>query len=153
MSPKDLPAAYLKKSRSRLKALRVLYDDRSFSDVVRESQEIVELCSKGILRIALIDPPHRHDVAEELCEAKNALPKSHHETLDELATANHWLRREREMAFYGADDFDPTEGYSLHDADRALGCAQLAVGLLSKLASPPVKPARRKKRGRERAAR
>lgn len=135
MSPKNLPAAYLKKSKSRLKALKVLYNDKSYSDVVREAQEIVELCSKGILRVALIDPPHRHDVAEELLEAKKQLPKPHHAGLDDLAVANHWLRREREMAFYGADDFDPTEGYSVKDADRAFEYAELAAGLLGKLIS------------------
>ena len=133
MSLKNLPAAYLKKSRSRLKALKVLYDDPSYSDVVREAQEIVELCSKGILRVALIDPPHRHDLAEELAQSEGQLGKQHHKAIDELCTANHWLRREREMAFYGADDFDPTEGYSVKDADRAFHYAELAVNLLSDL--------------------
>jgi len=133
MSPKDLPGAYLKKTQSRLKALRVLYEDKSFSDVVREAQEIVELCSKGILRMALMDPPHRHDLAEELLQAKKQLGKTHQKAIEELAIGNHWLRREREMAFYGADDFDPTEGYSVNDADRAFRYAELAVKLLSEL--------------------
>ncbi len=137
MSPKDLPAAYLKKCQSRLKALKVLYDDQSYSDVVRESQEVVELCSKGILRIALVDPPHRHDVAEELLQALPQLGKKHQKSIDELATANHWLRREREMSFYGADDFDPTEGYSVKDADRAFSYAELAVKTLSDLVRAP----------------
>ena len=133
MSPKNLPAAYLKKSKSRLKALQVLMDDESFSDVVRQSQEIVELCSKGILRIALIDPPHRHDVAEELGQALPQLGPKYKKTIADLMIANHWLRREREMAFYGADDFDPTEGYSRADADRAMDFAKLAVVTLASL--------------------
>lgn len=133
MTPKDLPAGYLKKSRSRLKALKVLYEDDDFSDVVRESQEIVELCSKGILRVALIDPPHRHDVAEELKVALVALGPQYKKHIDELVIGNHWLRREREMAFYGADDFDPTEGYSKNDADRAMAFAKLAAEVLGKL--------------------
>ncbi len=49
MSPKDLPEAYLKKCNSRLKALKVLFDDESYSDVVREAQEMVELVSKEFL--------------------------------------------------------------------------------------------------------
>lgn len=133
MSPKDLPRAYLKKCKSRLKALRVLMDDENFSDVVRESQQIVELCSKGILRVALIDPPHRHDVGAELKEASSKLGSRHAKTVEDLVTANHWLRREREMAFYGADDFDPTEGYSKRDATRAFDYAEQAVALLSVL--------------------
>ena len=133
MSPKDIPGAYLKKCTSRLRALKVLMEDENYSDVVRESQEVVELSSKGILRLALIDPPHRHDVAEELRQALGALGSSFKKAIDELITANHWLRREREMAFYGADDFDPTEGYSIKDAERALAFAKLAVETLRKL--------------------
>lgn len=133
MSPKNLPEAYLKKCQSRLRALQVLISDENFSDVVRESQEIMELCSKAVLRIALIDPPHRHDVASELLLAKPALPKGVHEAIDEMVTANHWLRREREISFYGAEDFDPTEGYSKEDSDRAARYAQLAVTTLALL--------------------
>lgn len=133
MSPKDIPQAYLKKCTSRLKALKVLEEDENFSDVVRESQEVVELCSKGILRVALIDPPHRHDVAAELELAKEKFGESLHKRMDDLIRANHWLRREREMAFYGADDFDPTEGYSKADGDKAFECALEAVRLLKEL--------------------
>ncbi len=133
MSPKDLPGAYFKKCTSRLRALGVLMEDKNFSDVVRESQEIVELCSKGILRLALIDPPHRHDLAAELEQSREKLGRSHNKVLDDLIVANHWLRREREMAFYGAEDFDPTEGYSVNDANRAFGYATQAVGLLGAL--------------------
>jgi HEPN domain-containing protein len=132
MSPKNLPLAYLKKSKSRLRALKVLMEDQNYSDVVRESQEIVELCSKGILRVALIDPPHLHDVANELMGVVDTLGKTFLPAIESLATANHWLRREREMAFYGADDFDPTEGYSIKDAERAFEFAELAVKTLER---------------------
>ena len=130
MSPKDLPAAYFFKASTRLKAVAVLFAERNYSDVVRESQEIVELCSKAILRLALMDPPHRHDVAKELLSVKDRFPAEHHPQIDALAKANHWLRREREMAFYGASDFDPTEGYSEEDGQRAINAATAAVQLL-----------------------
>ena len=132
MSPKDLPSAYLKKSKSRLKALRVLLDEESFSDVVRDAQAIVELCSKGILRLFLIDPPHLHDVANELLQIRQQFDPQAQKQLDDLVIGNHWLRREREMAFYGADDFDPTEGYSLQDARRAFAFAEQAISLLER---------------------
>lgn len=140
MSPKDLPQAYLKKCRSRLKALKVLFDDENFSDVVRESQEVVELCSKGILRLALIDPPHRHDVAAELNLASAKFGTKFKKAVADLITGNHWLRREREMAFYGADDFDPTEGYSKADGERAFSYAKLAVDTLEAIIRTEVKP-------------
>jgi HEPN domain-containing protein len=133
MSPNNLPEAYLKKSLSRMKALQTLLDDKSYSDVVREAQEIVELVSKGILRIGLIDPPHRRDVAKELGIVKLKFDQSFFQVITELETANHWLRREREMSFYGADDFDPTEGYSIEDAARAFRYAKLATETLQRL--------------------
>lgn len=132
MSPDHIPNSYLIKSNSRLKALKVLLDDKAYSDVVREAQEIVELCSKGLLRIAKIDPPHQHDVGAELLAVKMKFSKNTPEDVELLAVANSWLRREREMSFYGAEDFDPVRGYSLDDADRAFGYAELARKMLAK---------------------
>ncbi len=57
--------------------------------------------------MGLLDPPHRHDVARELNLVRNKFDKKFHRALSELETANHWLRREREMSFYGADDSIP----------------------------------------------
>ena len=45
----DLARSYLWKARSRRKTLPVLFDDGNYSDVVREGQEIVELCLKGAI--------------------------------------------------------------------------------------------------------
>jgi HEPN domain-containing protein len=133
MTPKDLPAAYLFKATTRLKALAVLRAEQNYSDVVREAQEIVELCSKAILRLALVDPPHKHDVGQELKGVANRFDSSAQPALADLIRANHRLRREREMAFYGANDFDPTEGYSLDDANDAFRMAEGAVDLLRSL--------------------
>lgn len=44
----DLAADYLRRAESRLKAVAVLMDEESWADVVRESQEIVELCLKAL---------------------------------------------------------------------------------------------------------
>ena len=129
MSPSSLPKAYLTKTQSRLKALQVLFDDKNYSDVVCESQEIVELVSKALLRLVMIDPPHRHDVGRELDSIKDQFSNDQ-QAITELIRANHWLRREREMSYYGADDFDPTEGYTQEDAEQAFGYAELAVKTL-----------------------
>lgn len=45
-----LAQSYLVKAKARLKILRVLYDEKAYSDAVREAQEIVELALKGMLR-------------------------------------------------------------------------------------------------------
>jgi len=50
MTTDDLAQDYYKRSIMRAKALKVLLDEGAFPDVVRESQEIVELLLKGFLR-------------------------------------------------------------------------------------------------------
>jgi hypothetical protein len=50
MNSKLLAKEYLERCKKRLKALELLYKERGYGDVVREAQEIVELCGKGILR-------------------------------------------------------------------------------------------------------
>ena len=59
----DLAADYLRRAGSRLKALAVLMDEESWADVVRESQEVVEICLKALLRSARIEVPRIHDVS------------------------------------------------------------------------------------------
>lgn len=49
-------------------ALEVLVKRKAWSDVVRESQEVVELALKGMLRAVGIDPPKWHDVGDLLVE-------------------------------------------------------------------------------------
>jgi len=60
---------------ARLAALDVLFDADSWADVVRESQEVVELALKGLLRSIGVDPPRVHDVAEVLLAERARLPK------------------------------------------------------------------------------
>ena len=55
---------YVRRAEHRLRALDVLYEEESWADVVRESQEVVELALNGLLRSCGIEPPRTHDVAE-----------------------------------------------------------------------------------------
>ena len=59
----DLARDYIHRARVRLQALDVLFDAESWADVGRESQEIVELALKALLRGCGIDPPRIHDVS------------------------------------------------------------------------------------------
>ena len=61
-----------KKVGKRLFALEVLYLEESCEDVVRESQEIVELTFKGMLRACHMEVPRIHDVSSVLMKHKNA---------------------------------------------------------------------------------
>ena len=66
MRNRGLAGDYVGRAGARLRALDVLFDAESWADVVRESQEVVELALKGLLRGAGIDPPRIHDVGDVL---------------------------------------------------------------------------------------
>lgn len=127
----DLAHDYLKRARVRLGALDVLYEGESWADVVRESQEVVELALKALLRASGVDVPRVHDVAPILHAERARLPGSLAPFIDELADASRQLRRDRELAFYGAEDLTPGEFYTRADADRARTSARRVVDLVS----------------------
>ena len=97
---------------------------------MRESQEVVELALKGLLRSSGVDPPRIHDVGDVLVAERGRLPAAVLEHLDELATASRGLRRDRELAFYGAEDLTPSDFYKQEDADGARHAACRVVELV-----------------------
>ena len=70
----DLAADYVRRAGVRVQALDVLFDGESWADVVRESQEVVELALRGLLRSCGFDPPRIHDVSEVLLAERERLP-------------------------------------------------------------------------------
>ena len=68
MTNDDLARDYLHRSAIRLKAIQVLYDEKSWADVVRECQEVVELCLKALLRTHGVSFPRTHDVSQILIQ-------------------------------------------------------------------------------------
>lgn len=127
MTNVSLAESYLFKARVRLKILPVLFDASSYSDVIREAQEIVELALKGMLRQAGVEPPHWHDVGGLVKEYAARFGRVGADEIDQLAIASAWLRKEREFAFYGDIDFVPTEQYDAATARRAMADALFAV--------------------------
>ena len=126
----DLARDYVRRADIRLKALDVLFDAGSWADVVRESQEIVELTLKGLLRTGGIDPPRVHDVSDLLIAERDHLPPDLHDELEKLGKISRDLRRDRELAFYGAEDLTPSGFYSREDAERARDGARTTVLLV-----------------------
>lgn len=120
MKNKALVQDYLDRSRARLKALHTLMAEKSYADVAREAQEIVELCSKGILRANAIEPARVHDVSDQLEEMRQKLSASKGRDIEIVIEASRTLRRDRELAFYGGEDLTPSEFYREKDAKEAL---------------------------------
>jgi HEPN domain-containing protein len=130
MQNRDLASDHLKRAEARLTALDALWNAASWADVVRESQEVVELTLKGLLRSCGVDPPRAHDVADVLIAEVDRLPAPLHVHLDSLVSASRALRRDRELAFCGADDLTPSDFYKQPDADAARNQARQVVALV-----------------------
>ncbi|NOY63788.1 MAG: HEPN domain-containing protein [Nitrospirae bacterium] len=129
MTSEDLARSYLSKAEKRLKVLALLLKEEDYSDVIREAQELVELCVKGMLRAVGIEPPKFHDVGFLLLEHKERFRPIKLKDLRKAARISKRLRKEREFAFYGDIDFIPTEEYSKKDAVQAVEEAKWVVKL------------------------
>jgi len=116
----ELGKSYIRKAIARFDTLEVLLKNRDYSDVIRESQEIVELVLKGILRIRGIEPPKIHDVGGLLIEYRERFKDISLREIRKLVKISKELRKERELSFYGDVDFIPTEEYTVKDAVKCI---------------------------------
>lgn len=121
----------IRRATVRLRAVDVLFEAESWADVVRESQEIVELTLKALLRSIGVDPPRIHDVSDVLVAERERLPPDLAGELDTLTRASKQLRRDRDLAFYGAEDLTPSGFYSREDGETARDAARRTVELVS----------------------
>lgn len=133
MTNVSLAQSYLFKAKVRLTILPVLSAAAAYSDVVRESQEAVELALKGMLRQAGIEPPHWHDVGGLVREYAQRFAGVSADEIERLAAISAWLRKEREFAFYGDVDFVPTEQYDSAIAERAMEDAAFVVDVAGRV--------------------
>jgi hypothetical protein len=128
----DLARDHLERASHRLKAVDILHAERSWADVVRESQELVELALKGLLRHCDIEAPRVHDVSDVLRDNSSRLPKPAAAALDELCEISRRLRRDRELSFYGSEDLTPSAFYREADAREARRQARRVVEVVTK---------------------
>lgn len=126
---------YFHRARIRRQILAVLMANQAYADIMRESQELVELLLKGLLRRAGIDPPKWHDVGKILEEQQQKLPADVVAELPRIMTLSSTLRKEREMSFYGDDDFIPSEQYQESDAQWCINEVDWLLGVLQGLTS------------------
>ena len=130
MRNRALARDYVRRAEVRLEAVAVLHERRSWADVVRESQEIVELALKAALRAAGVDAPRVHDVSEILIAERARFPKTLGKEVPRLARISKSLRRDRELAFYGSEDLTPSDFYTEEDAREAFDGARRTLRLV-----------------------
>lgn len=131
MRNSGLASDHMRRAQARLRALDVLFEAESWADVVRESQEIVELTLKALLRASSIEPPRVHDVSDVLLAHRDRLPQALAAEVDALAAISRDLRRDRELAFYGAEDLTPSDFYGRDDAENARSGARKCAELVT----------------------
>ena len=132
MQNDGLTRDYMRRAKARLAALQVLMDEESWADVVRESQELVEITLKALLRANRIEVPQIHDVSPILEQNRSRFGKGIQESLDELMKISRSLRRDRELAFYGSEDLTPSEFYKREDAEAAKSQARFVYDTVEK---------------------
>lgn len=137
MKNPELAWDYVWRAQNRLAAIDALMQAGSWADVVRESQEAVELALKGLLRQIGIEPPRAHDVSAVLLAERDRLPSTARSHVERLAAISKDLRRDRELAFYGAEDLTPSGFYRPEDAERAREDARFVVSVVRTLVRPP----------------
>lgn len=129
MKNKGLAVDYIMRAGNRLAAVEVLMQRQGYADVVRESQELIELCLKGMLRLSGVEVPRIHDVSDILIQSEGMLPASIRPHVKQIAKASKNLRRDRELSFYGSEDLTPSEFYKEDDARAALEDARWIYSL------------------------
>ncbi|MBN1656689.1 MAG: HEPN domain-containing protein [Deltaproteobacteria bacterium] len=132
MKNEALVKDYLDRASARLKAVALLQREESWADVVRESQEVIELSLKALLRASGIEVPRIHDVSPVLEENVERLPRQIRPHLEKICGISRSLRRDRELAFYGSEDLTPGQFYRREDGQEALNSAKWVVGIVRK---------------------
>ena len=136
MHNRTLASDYLRRATHRLAAVDVLFGLESWADVVRESQEVVELALKALLRFSSIEVPRVHDVGQILRDESERLPEGIRPHIEEIAATSHSLRRDRELAFYGSEDLTPSDFYGKQDAELARAGARRVVEVVTAARNP-----------------
>jgi HEPN domain-containing protein len=133
MVNKELAEDYIKRAKLKFRIINEFLEEKDYADVIRTSQEIVELVQNAILIRINISPTKWHDVIDIILENRDKLPENIATVLIRIRKDSKWLRSQREIAFYGDVDFIPTKDYTLKDASKAISIARRFLEILEKI--------------------
>lgn len=134
MNTSHLARGYLAKAKRRLLFIADLRREQAWDDIVRFSQEAVELALKALLRHVGVDPPKAHDVGAALRAAVDRLPPEAASRVEELALGSEALAKTRGPSFYGDETggLPPSDLFPAAEADRAERLARDVVGVVER---------------------
>jgi len=122
MSKKDFIIDYLDSAKLRLNFSKRAISLNNYSYVVRECQEVAELCSKSLLLRFNFVVPKKHNLSFDLYEIKEMYSKEFQNKFKKIKFLLNKLRNEREISFYGDEDeeISPSKLYTKEEAETYL---------------------------------
>ncbi len=126
---------YFKRARIRIKSAELALSEESYPDVVRYSQECVELSLKAALRAVGVEYPKEHDVGRILRAVKERFPEWFRGEVERLSEVSRDLVDKRAPSLYGIESLNkaPSDIFDRNDAEKALSDAKYVLNTISKL--------------------
>jgi len=126
---------YFKRARIRIKSAELAFSEESYPDVVRYSQECVELSLKAALRAVGVEYPKEHDMGRILRAVKERFPEWFRGEVERLSEISRDLADKRAPSLYGIESLNkaPSDIFDRNDAEKALSDARYALSTVFKL--------------------
>jgi len=126
---------YLRRAKVRVKSAELAYSDKAYPDVVRYSQECVELSLKAALRSIGVEYPKEHDMSRVLKAVKDRFPEWFRRETESLGEISRDLADKRAPSLYGIESLGkaPSDIFDKDDAENALLSAKHVLNIVSKL--------------------
>jgi len=126
---------YLRRAEARLSSARYALSQGYYPEVVRYSQECVELSLKACLRLVGVEYPKVHDVGDILRAESMRFPSWFREEIDRLAEVSRDLAEKRAPSLYGVEvaGKSPEDLFNKDDAVKALEDAEVVHMLAKRL--------------------
>jgi HEPN domain-containing protein len=130
-----LSEEYFMRARFRIKSAELAYSEKSYPDVVRYSQECVELLLKSALRAVGVEYPKEHDVSRILRAVKDRFPEWFRREVEKLGDISRDLADKRAPSLYGIESAGktPSDIFDKEDAEKALSDAKYVLNTVGKL--------------------
>jgi len=131
----SLSRDYLRRAEARLISARHALDQGYYPEVVRYSQECVELSLKACLRLVGVEYPKVHDVGDILRAESMRFPSWFREEIEKLAEISRDLAGKRAPSMYGVEAAgkSPEDLFNKDDAVKALESAEFVHELAKRL--------------------
>ncbi|MEM3786350.1 MAG: HEPN domain-containing protein [Nitrososphaeria archaeon] len=126
---------YFNRAKIRVKSAELAYSEKSYPDVVRYSQECVELSLKAALRSVGVEYPKEHDMSRILKAVKDRFPEWFRREVEKIGEISRELADKRSPSLYGIESLGKTaaEIFDVKDAEKALSDAKYVLNTVNKL--------------------